>query len=155
MTSAFIKSFKDFDSGSQSFQVAGPLSRIPTFRLFFRSPLTLFSFFLRFLLLSLDSSFFFVRLTFARASFFFPPPLLRKLDSCFQFCAQNRGKEARYSIPLFLLLCLRPRRNFCIRSCLNFFFYAASIFLLAADRRKTRSVSVFIVLCLIVNAMVE
>lgn len=125
-------------------------------RLFFSSPLTLFSFFLtRFLLLSLDSSSFFVRLTFARASFFFPSPLLRKLDSCFQFCAQNRGKEARCSIPLFLLLCLQPRRNFRIRSCLNFFSYAASILLLAADRRETCSVSVFIAPRLIVNAMVE
>lgn len=52
-------------------------------------------FFLRFPLLPRFFSFL-IRLTFARACFFFPSPLLRKLDSCFQFCAQNRGKEATF-----------------------------------------------------------
>lgn len=115
------------------------------------SSLILFSFFFA-SCFSLDSSLSWSSLC---ACFFFPSPLPRKLDSCFQFCAQNRGKEARCSIPLFLLLCLQPRRNFRIRSCLNFFSYATSILLLTADRRETCSVSVFIAPRLIVNAMVE
>jgi len=53
--------------------------------------------------------------------------------------AQGYGKEARSSIPLFLLLCLRLRRNFRIRSCRNFFFRTADPLLLRAGRGSSRN----------------
>lgn len=146
MTVAFIKSFKGFDLGSQSFQVAGPLSRIPppdssSAPVLLNSPFSflfasgfLFPLLLFFALLSslLQRS----RCR-ARISF----PLHRSLGNWIvaSNSAQDYGKEARSSIPLFLLLCLRLRRNFRIRSCHNFFSCTADLLLLRADRESSRN----------------
>lgn len=143
--------FQRFRLGKPEFPgrwTAKPYSHLPTPLPFLLNSLFLFLRFLlfsRFLLLS--------SLLRARVSFIVRRYLGNWIVA--SNSTQDRGKEARCSIPLFLLLCLRPRRNFRIQSCLNFFSYASSILLLAAGRRETCSVSVFIAFRLNVNAMVE
>lgn len=158
MTSAFIKSFKGFDSGSQSFQVAGPLSRIPPpdsasvlfnslflllrFLLFFSPPFILcFSFCFspaRFIFSPFTSP--------SRARFFFFSPFPRKLDSCFQFCSGLR-KGSGAAFLCFFHFVFDPVETLVSVLASTFSPMPPSILLFPiADRHETYSVGVFIVI---------
>lgn len=68
--------------------------------------------------------------SFFRPRFFFSPPFPRKLDSCFQFCAERKRGAAHSFVSSTLSF---PVETFVSGVCLNFFFHAArpSILLLA------------------------
>lgn len=108
--------------------IAKPLSYlpIPFPFLFFLTPFS-FPSISYFFLLHLKVLLFALSLSLSHVCFFF---LCRFLGNWLvaSNSAQGAEKEARGSIPLFLLLCLWPRRNFRIWSCLNFFFsYTISV----------------------------